>query len=85
MYSSRIPENGASKDEEDLVLASLQRSPTYIRARTSVFRGVGGEVSLVDFGKMKGEEQKEVLDVLINAINEDPELFFERVKERFEK
>ncbi|KAM3375327.1 ABC transporter G family member 32 isoform X2 [Capsicum galapagoense] len=85
MYSSRIPENGASKDEEDLVLASLQRSPTYIRARTSVFRGVGGEVSLVDFGKMKGEEQNEVLDVLINAINEDPELFFERVKERFEK
>ncbi|KAF3671253.1 Pleiotropic drug resistance protein 6 [Capsicum annuum] len=78
-------ENGASKDEEDLLLAALQRSHTHIRARTSIFRGIGGEVSLVDVGKMKGEEQKEVLDVLINAINEDTELFFRRVKERFER
>lgn len=78
-------ENGASKNEEDLVLAALQRSPTYIRARTSIFRGIGGEVALVDVGKMKGEEQMQVLDGLINAINEDTELFFKRVKERFEK
>ncbi|KAL3335028.1 hypothetical protein AABB24_031317 [Solanum stoloniferum] len=78
-------ENGASKYEEDLVLAALQRSPTYIRARTSIFRGIGGDVALVNVGKMKGEEQKQVLDVLINAINEDTELFFKRVKERFEK
>uniref|UniRef100_A0A3Q7GZ29 ABC transporter domain-containing protein n=1 Tax=Solanum lycopersicum TaxID=4081 RepID=A0A3Q7GZ29_SOLLC len=78
-------ENGANKNEEDLVLAALQRSPTYIRARTSIFRGIGGEVALVDVGKMKGEEQMQVLDGLINAINEDTELFFKRVKERFEK
>lgn len=83
--SSRIAENGARKDEEDLVLAALQRSPTYVRARTSIFRGIDGEVSLVDVGKMKAEEKKQVLDVLINAINEDTEMFFKRVKERFEK
>lgn len=45
----------------------------------------GGEVSLVDVAKMKGEEQNEVLDVLMNAINEDTELFFKRVEEIFDK
>ncbi|CAN4099865.1 unnamed protein product [Withania somnifera] len=80
---SMLPsENGGSKDEEDLVLAALQKSPTYIRARTWIFHGIGGEVSLVDVGKMKGEERKQVLDVMIS---EDTELFFERVKERFDK
>ncbi|XP_022881531.1 ABC transporter G family member 32-like isoform X1 [Olea europaea var. sylvestris] len=71
-------------DEEALVLATLQRSPTYIRARTAVFRNLAGEISLVDVNKVKDSEKKEVLDKLIQAVNEDMELFLGRVRKRFD-
>lgn len=84
MWNSSAPEIGANRDEEALYLAALQRSPTYVRARTSIFRHVGGEISLVDVGKLNHEEQKVVVDKLVNAVSEDTELFFNRVRQRFD-
>ncbi|KAK3010447.1 hypothetical protein RJ639_010656 [Escallonia herrerae] len=77
-------ENGASDDEETLKVAALQRLPTYVQARTSIFGNITGEVSLVDVRKLKAEEQKLVLDELVKAVNEDTELFFDRVRQRFD-
>ncbi|KAL2236963.1 ABC transporter G family member 32 isoform X2 [Sesamum indicum] len=71
-------------EEEALVLAALQRSPTYDRARTALFRNVAGELSLVDVRRIKEQEQKQVLDKLVNAVNEDIEGFFRRVRQRFD-
>ncbi|KAL0312045.1 UNVERIFIED_CONTAM: ABC transporter G family member 32 [Sesamum radiatum] len=71
-------------EEEALVLAALQRSPTYDRARTALFRNVAGELSLVDVRMIKEQEQKQVLDKLVNAVNEDIEGFFRRVRQRFD-
>ncbi|KAM7459437.1 hypothetical protein LguiA_036431 [Lonicera macranthoides] len=84
MWNFSAPEIGANRDEEALYLAALQRSPTYVRARTSIFRHVGGEISLVDVGKLNHEEQKVVVDKLVNAVDEDTELFFNRVRQRFD-
>lgn len=74
----------ASDEEEALCLAALQRSPTYIRARTSIFRSISGEISLLDIDKLKNQEQRQVLDKLINSINEDFDKFFKRVRQRFD-
>ncbi|KAL0330278.1 UNVERIFIED_CONTAM: ABC transporter G family member 32 [Sesamum radiatum] len=71
-------------EEEALVLAALQRSPTYDRARTALFRNVAGELSLVDVRRIKEQEQKQALDKLVNAVNEDIEGFFRRVRQRFD-
>uniref|UniRef100_V5NZ11 PDR protein 2 n=1 Tax=Tabernaemontana elegans TaxID=761068 RepID=V5NZ11_9GENT len=77
-------ESRATDEEEARRLAALQRSPTFIRARTSVFRNLSGKFSLVDIAKLKNQEQKLVLDKLISAIYEDPEQFFRRVRQRFD-
>ncbi|XP_071685616.1 ABC transporter G family member 32-like [Rutidosis leptorrhynchoides] len=71
-------------DEEALQLAALQRSPTYVRARTSVFRNFEGEFGLVDISKLDDEEKQVVLDKLVNTVNSNPELFFDRIRQRFE-
>uniref|UniRef100_V5NWW4 PDR protein 2 n=1 Tax=Amsonia hubrichtii TaxID=946328 RepID=V5NWW4_9GENT len=81
---TRTSENRATDEEVALWLATLQRSPTFIRARTSVFRNLSGDFSLVDIGKLKNQEQKQVLDKLMDTINEDPEKFFKRVRQRFD-
>lgn len=84
MWKPKSDENGVIDDEAALQLAALQRSPTYVRARTSIFRNIGGEVSLVDVGKLEVQEQKLVLDKLITTVTEDPELFFKRIRQRFD-
>lgn len=84
MWKPKSDGNGVIDDEAALHLAALQRSPTYVRARTSIFRNIGGEVSLVDVGKLEVQEQKSVLDKLIAAVTEDPELFFKRIRQRFD-
>lgn len=80
---ARTGENRAEDDEETLRWAALQRSPTYIQARTSFFRNVAGEVSLVDVRNLEIQEKGQVLDKLIDAVNEDTELFFNRIRKRF--
>ncbi|VFQ84640.1 unnamed protein product [Cuscuta campestris] len=81
---SRIAQSGGSRDEEALIMAALQRSPTVFRARNSVFIGQEGEVTVLDVGQLKEEEQVQVLEKLVSAINEDTEAFFGRVRRRFE-
>ncbi|CAI9094421.1 OLC1v1030160C1 [Oldenlandia corymbosa var. corymbosa] len=71
-------------DDEALWLAALQRSPTYVRARTSIFRNLSGGFSLVDVDKLNDQEQKQVLDKLVNSMNEDMGLFFKKVRQRFD-
>ncbi|GFS35362.1 pleiotropic drug resistance 4 [Actinidia rufa] len=76
-------ENKEDDDEEALRWASLQRSPTYVQARTSFFRNIAGEVSLVDIGELEDQEKNLVLDKLVNAVNEDTKMFFNRIKQRY--
>ncbi|KAL9176954.1 hypothetical protein ABFS82_01G027200 [Erythranthe guttata] len=70
--------------DEGVVLAALQRSCTYDRARVALFRSVDGELSLVDVRKIKNAEHKEVLDKLVGEIHEDIEGFFGKVRQRFD-
>ncbi|KAG6389549.1 hypothetical protein SASPL_151020 [Salvia splendens] len=82
---STLCDGGASGDEEEgLVLAALQRSPTCDRARTAVYRNAAGELALVDVGRISSDEQKQVLEKLIAAVEEDVEGFFRRVRQRFD-
>lgn len=76
---------GASGDEEEgLVLASLRRSPTPDRARTAVYRNAGGELSLVDVRSIEKDEQSQVVDRMVAAVDGDMEGFFWRVRQRFD-
>ncbi|KAL1532459.1 ABC transporter G member 32 [Salvia divinorum] len=78
-------DGGASGDEEEgLVLAALERSPTYDRARTAVYRNAVGELALVDVGSITSDEQKQVLEKLIASVEEDMEGFLRRVRQRFD-
>ncbi|PWA13682.1 pleiotropic drug resistance protein PDR/CDR [Artemisia annua] len=72
-------------DEEALQLAALQRTPTFVRARTSVFRNSGGEFTLVDISKLDEREKKVVLEKLVSSVNANPEVFFDRIRQRFDK
>ncbi|PSR91810.1 ABC transporter G family member 32 like [Actinidia chinensis var. chinensis] len=76
-------ENKEDDDEEALRWAALQRSPTYVQARTSFFRNIAGEVSLVDIGELDDQEKNLVLDKLVNAVNEDTKMFFNRIRQRY--
>nr|GLL38164.1 ABC transporter G family member 32-like [Ipomoea trifida] len=84
---SRIAQSGGCSDEEALIKAALQRSPTVFRARNSVFIGQDGEVSVLDVGKLKEQEQEQVLEKMVAAIDEDTELVdleFPKVEVRFQ-
>lgn len=73
------------EEEEGLRLAALQRSPTIVRSQTSIFRNDGsGRFSLVLIDKLEDQERKQVLDKIIKLINDDPEKFFRRVRQRFD-
>ncbi|KAL1552462.1 ABC transporter G family member 32-like isoform X1 [Salvia divinorum] len=84
--SNTLCDGGASGDEEEEgpVMAALQRSPTYDRARTAVYRNTAGELALVDVGRIGSDEQKQVLDKLVAAVNEDMEGILRRVRQRFD-
>ncbi|KAG6387951.1 hypothetical protein SASPL_153147 [Salvia splendens] len=82
--SNTLCDGGASGDEEDgPVMAALQRSPTFYRARTAVCRNTAGELALVDVGRIGSDEQKQVLDKLIAAVSDDMEGILRRVRQRF--
>ncbi|KAG8375511.1 hypothetical protein BUALT_Bualt10G0107400 [Buddleja alternifolia] len=87
MFSSNTLSNGSTHGDDDeaaLVLAALLRSPTHDRARTAVYRSIAGELSLVDVSRIRDDEQKQVLDKLVGAVNEDIGAFFSRVRQRFD-
>ncbi|XP_058074655.1 ABC transporter G family member 31-like [Magnolia sinica] len=71
-------------DEEALRWAALERLPTYDRVRKGIFRNVVGDFSEIDVGSLEIEDRKLVLDRLVNAVDEDTELFFDRMRKRFD-
>ncbi|KAF8400729.1 hypothetical protein HHK36_014029 [Tetracentron sinense] len=71
-------------DEEALRWAALERLPTYNRVRRGIFRNIVGDFSEIDVGKLEVQEQKLVLDRLVNAVDEDAERFFNRMRRRFD-
>ncbi|XP_043698940.1 ABC transporter G family member 32 isoform X1 [Telopea speciosissima] len=80
--SSSFREN--EDDEEALRWAALERLPTYNRIRRGFFRNILGEISEVEVGELQLQEQKLVLDRLVNALDEDAEHFFSRMRQRFD-
>lgn len=86
MYSKNTSCDGGTNGEEEeaLVLDALQRSPTNDRARTAVYRNAAGELSLVDVSRIKNDQQKQVVEKLVAAVNEDVEGFLKRVRQRFD-
>lgn len=72
-------------DEEALRWAALERLPTYRRVRRGIFRNMVGDTKEIDVDKMLAEEQRIVLDRLVNSVDDDWEKFFTRVRRRFDR
>lgn len=74
-----------NEDEEALRWAALQRLPTYNRIRRGIFRNPDGGRSEVDVGSLELQEQKLLIDRLVNgADTDDTGRFFERMRQRFD-
>lgn len=72
-------------DEEALRWAALERLPTYRRVRRGIFRNMVGDSKEIDVEEMLAEEQRIVLDRLVNSVDDDWEKFFTRVRRRFDR
>eukprot|EP00257_Ricinus_communis_P025077 XP_025012491.1 ABC transporter G family member 32 [Ricinus communis] len=72
------------EDEEALRWAALERLPTYDRARRGIFRNVVGDHKEIDVSELRAQEQKLLLERLVNSVDDDPERFFDRIRKRFE-
>lgn len=74
-----------NEDEEALRWAALQRLPTYHRIQRGIFRNPDGDRSEVDVGSLELQEQKLVIDRLVNVADaDDTGRFFERMRQRFD-
>lgn len=71
------------EDEEALRWAALERLPTYTRVRRGIFKNMVGDTKEIDVSELEVQEQKLLLDRLVNSAGDDPELFFERMRLRF--
>uniref|UniRef100_V5NX96 PDR protein 5 n=1 Tax=Vinca minor TaxID=60093 RepID=V5NX96_VINMI len=72
-------------DEEALRWAALERLPTYNRVRKGIFRNVLGDRMEIQVDRLQVEESKVVLDRLLNSVDADWELFFDRMRRRFDR
>lgn len=72
------------EDEEALRWAALERLPTYARVRRGIFKNLVGDRKEIDVSELQAQEQKILLERLIDSVDDDPELFFERMKKRFQ-
>ncbi|KAG8367402.1 hypothetical protein BUALT_Bualt16G0068200 [Buddleja alternifolia] len=72
-------------DEEALRWAALERLPTYRRVRRGIFRNMLGDSEEIDVHKLQAQEQKILLDRLINSVEDDWDKFFTRVRRRFQR
>ncbi|KAF5742936.1 ABC transporter G family member 32 isoform X1 [Tripterygium wilfordii] len=72
------------EDEEALRWAALERLPTYARARRGIFKDMLGDAKEIDVTELEAQEQRIVLDRLINSFEDDPEKFFDRMRKRFD-
>lgn len=80
--SSSFKEEG--DDEEALKWAALERLPTYARVRRGFFRNIVGDLNEIDINKLGVQEQKLVLDRLVDSVDEDTDRFFQRMRQRFD-
>ncbi|KAK2978211.1 hypothetical protein RJ640_024244 [Escallonia rubra] len=71
-------------DEEALRWAALERLPTYSRVRRGIFKNIVGDWKEIDVDKLELEEQKVVLDRLVNFVDDDWKHFFGRMRRRFD-
>ncbi|XP_024023080.1 ABC transporter G family member 32 [Morus notabilis] len=71
-------------DEEALRWAALERLPTYKRVRRGIFKNIVGDTKEVDVSELEANEQKLLLERLVNAVDDDPGLFFDRMRRRFD-
>ncbi|KAL6223964.1 hypothetical protein ACLB2K_002821 [Fragaria x ananassa] len=71
------------EDEEALRWAALERLPTYSRARRGIFKNIVGDTKEVDVSELQAQEQKLLLDRLVNSAEQDPEQFFQKMRLRF--
>ncbi|KAK2645799.1 hypothetical protein Ddye_020994 [Dipteronia dyeriana] len=72
------------EDEEALRWAALERLPTYARVRRGIFTNLVGDTKEIDVSELQAQEQKLVLDRLVNSVEDDPERFFDRMRNRFD-
>ncbi|XP_062148181.1 ABC transporter G family member 32 [Alnus glutinosa] len=72
------------EDEEALRWAALERLPTYTRLRRGIFTDVVGDTKEVEVSGLEAQEQRLVLDRLVNSVDDDPERFFGRMRRRFD-
>lgn len=71
-------------DEEALRWAALDRLPTYARVRRGIFRNIVGDAREIEVSELEAQEQKLVLERLVNSVDDDPEKFFDRMRRRFD-
>ncbi|RDX69081.1 ABC transporter G family member 32, partial [Mucuna pruriens] len=72
------------EDEEALRWAALERLPTYKRARRGIFKNLIGDLKEVDVRDLQAQEQRLLLQRLIDCVDNDPERFFHRMRARFD-
>ncbi|KAL6221183.1 hypothetical protein ACLB2K_008935 [Fragaria x ananassa] len=71
------------EDEEALRWAALERLPTYSRVRRGIFKNIVGDTKEVDVSELQAQEQKLLLNRLVNSAEQDPEQFFQKMRLRF--
>lgn len=72
------------EDEEALRWAVLERLPTYKRARRGIFQNLVGDKKEIDVRDLQSQEQRLLLERLIDFVDNDPERFFQRMRSRFD-
>ncbi|KAJ1394686.1 hypothetical protein SESBI_33936 [Sesbania bispinosa] len=72
------------EDEEALRWAALERLPTYKRARRGIFKNLTGDMKEIDVTDLQSQEQRLLLERLVDFVDNDPERFFHRVRSRFD-
>ncbi|XP_041005142.1 ABC transporter G family member 32 isoform X2 [Juglans microcarpa x Juglans regia] len=83
-FSRTLSLREEGEDVEALRWAALERLPTYARVRRGIFRNVVGDTREIEVTELQAQEQKLVLDRLVSSVDDDPELFFDRMRRRFD-
>lgn len=82
--SASFREASCDEEEEELRWAALERLPTYRRVRKGIFKNIAGDSREIDVEKLEVQERKVVLDRLVSSVEDDCELFFDRMRRRFD-
>ncbi|GAV88717.1 ABC_tran domain-containing protein/ABC2_membrane domain-containing protein/PDR_assoc domain-containing protein [Cephalotus follicularis] len=72
------------EDEDALRWAALERLPTYTRMRRGIFTNMIGDKKEIDVSELGSQDHKLLIQRLVNDVDHDPELFFGRMRKRFD-